>query len=175
MLIFKDISNFKNTSDYLPILAAAINVDLIFIFLLYHGYINSPILEEWYNTFRLSAVIADVLILVIGVIITRFLYSFLFSSFSIINFTILAVIIQITHDILFYLLFSRIPKGHNYMIEFFKKYSKQVGYKAIIGDTAMIILTCLLSSRFATFNTNANIINLILTSYFIPYMIYYRK
>lgn len=175
MLLFKDISNFQNTSDYLPILTAAINTDLLFIFLLYHRYINSPILEEWYNTFRISAVIADVLILVIGVIITRFLYSFLFSSFSLIKFTILAVAVQITHDVLFYLLFTRIPKGYNYMIDFFKTYSNRSGYKAILGDTVMMILTCFFSSRFATFNTNANIINLIVTSYFIPYMIYYRK
>jgi hypothetical protein len=175
MAIFTDISNFHNIKDYLPILVSAINVDLFVMFLLYHGFLLSPILKEWYSLFRLSAVIADVLILVIGVIITRFLYKYIFSEFSLIKFTALAVLVQIIHDILFYLFFTRIPKGVNYMLDFFKLYSNKVGYKAIIGDSIMMIFVCILSSRWAGFDININIINLIITCYFIPYMIYYEK
>jgi len=175
MILFKDISNFNNASDLLPILNAAINIDLIVMFLLFHGFLRSNILKEWYNIFRLSAVIADVLILVIGVIITRFLYKYIFTEFSIIKFTALAVIIQITHDILFYLFFSNLPKGANFMLDFFKLYAKRVGYKAILGDSLMMILVCFLSSRWANFKPNGNIINLIVSCYFIPFMIYYEK
>jgi hypothetical protein len=174
-MFFGDISNFNNISDYLPILNAAINVDLIVILFLYHRVINSDVLKEWYKTFRLAAVLADVLILVIGVIITRFLYKYIFTEFSIIKFTVLAVIIQVIHDILFYLLFTRIPRGYNFMLDFFKLYANKSGYNAIIGDSLMMIFVCLLTSIFSRFNTNTNIINLIISCYFIPYMIYYQK
>jgi hypothetical protein len=175
MALFTDISNFHNVNDYVPILVSAINVDLLVMFLLYHGFLRSKILKEWYSLFRLSAVIADVLILVIGVIITRFLYKYIFSEYSLIKFIGLAVLVQIIHDYLFYLFFISLPKGANYMLDFFKLYANRVGYKAIIADSLMMVLVCILSSRWAGFDMNVNIINLIITCYFIPFMIYYEK
>ena len=171
--MFENISNFYNINDYLPILNGCINADLIIIFLLFHDVINSKYLKKWYQKFNLSASIADILILVIGIIIARALYSYIFREFNIIFFTILAVLIQITHDILFYLLFSNTPIGYNYMLDFFKSYAKEVGIGAILGDSFMMIIACLLSSYFATFRTNTNIIILVFSLYFIPYMIYY--
>jgi len=173
-MIFNNISNFKNVNDYLPILNGALNADLIILFLLYHGVFKSIYLKKWYKTFNLSASIADILILMIGIIIARFVYSYIFNEFNIWLFTGLAVIIQITHDILFYLLFNNIPTGYNYMLDFFKLYAKEVGVGAILGDSFMMILACLLSSYFATFSLNINIITLVVSFYFIPYMIYYE-
>jgi len=173
-MIFNNISNFTNVNDYLPILNGALNADLIILFLLYHGLIKSIYLKKWYKSFNLSATIADILILMIGIIIARFVYSYIFSDFNIWLFTGLAVVIQITHDILFYLLFNNIPKGYNYMLDFFKLYAKEVGVGAILGDSFMMILACLLSSYFATFSLNVNIITLVISFYFLPYMIYYE-
>ena len=68
-MIFGDISNFSNVNDYLPILNGCLNADLIIIFLVFHKIFNSFYLKKWYKTFKLSAVLADVLILVIGIII----------------------------------------------------------------------------------------------------------
>jgi hypothetical protein len=118
-----------------------------------------------------TMVLADVLILFIGIILARFFYKYIFSTFSIWKFTFLAVCIQIIHDILFYFFFSIIPKGHNSMIDFFKEYAKEVGVGAIAGDSFMMILACLLSSYFATANLNTNIISLVISVYFFPYMI----
>jgi uncharacterized protein YacL len=130
-------------------------------------------LKKWYKKYQLSAVLADVLILVIGIIITRFLYKYLFNTFSIWKFTGLAVIIQIIHDLLFYWIFSFSPVGYNAMLDFFKEYAKEVGAGAILGDSFMMILTALLSSNFATYTFNTNIIILVISSYFFPYMINY--
>jgi hypothetical protein len=174
-MIFNDISNFNNINDYLPILNGCLNADIIIIFLVFNNVFHSIYLKKWYNTFKLSAAIADILILIIGIIIARFFYGYLFKEFNIWLFTGLAVVIQIIHDILFYLLFKNIPKGYNYMLDFFKSYAKEVGVGAILGDSLMMILACLLSSYFATFSLNQNIITLIITSYFIPYMIYYER
>jgi uncharacterized protein YacL len=174
-MIFANISNFSNTQDYLPILNGCLNADLIIIFLVFHKIFNSFYLKKWYKTFNLSAVLADVLILVIGIIIARFLYKYIFSEFSIWKFTGLAVFIQIIHDILFYLLFSSVPRGYNYMLDFFNQYAKEVGAGAIFGDSFMMIIACLLSSYFATLGTNNNIIILIISLYFVPYLINYEK
>jgi hypothetical protein len=172
-MIFQDISNFNNVSDYLPILNGCINADIIIIFLLYHGVFKSYYLKKWYKKYQLSAVIADVLILVIGIIIARYLYKYFFGAFNIWKFTGLAVMIQIIHDILFYLFFKTVPRGYNAMLDFFKDYANEVGINAILGDSFMMILATLLSSHFATYTLNSNIIVLIFSVYFVPYIINY--
>jgi hypothetical protein len=173
--LVKDISNFTNINDYLPILNGSLNADLIIIFLLYNGVFKSFFLKKWYKKYQLSAVIADTLILVIGIILARFFYKYVFPNqgFNIWKFTGLAVTIQIIHDILFYLTFKSIPRGYNAMLDFFKDYAREVGVSAVLGDSFMMILACLLSSHFATYSLNANIIILVLSLYFVPYMINY--
>jgi len=173
MSLIKDISNFNNVNDYLPILNGCINADLIIIFLVFHNIFKSNYLKKWYKKYQLGAVIADVLILVIGIILSRFFYKFFFDSFNIWKFTILAVCIQIIHDILFYWLFSSLPYGYNSMLDFFKEYAKEVGIGAILGDSFMMAISCLLSAYFASYSLNANIILLITSVYFVPYMINY--
>lgn len=173
--MFGNISNFNNTSDYLPILNGCLTADLIIILLVFHGVFSSVYLKKWYNTFQLNAVVADTLILVIGIVIARFLYKYLFNEFSIWKFTGLAVVIQIIHDLLFYWFFNSLPRGYNFMLDFFKDYAKEVGTGAILGDSFMMILACLLSSYFATYSLNGNIILLIIIVYLVPYVINYEK
>jgi len=174
--IFADISRFNNINDYLPILNGCINADLLIMFMLFHGILfKSNYLKKWYTTFTLSACLADILILVIGIILARLVYHFFFSGFSIWNFTGLAVSIQIIHDLLFYYLFSITPIGYSFILDFFKKYAQEVSYRAILGDSFMMIAACLLSSYFAGLNTNMNIISLIVSLYFIPYILYMEK
>ena len=60
------------------------------------------------------------------------------------------------------------------MLDFFKNYAKEVGAGAIVGDSFMMLLACLLSSHFATYSLNTNIIALVISLYFVPYMINYE-
>jgi hypothetical protein len=173
-MLFEDISNFNNVNDYLPILNGCISADIIIIFLVFNGVFKSYFIKKWYKKYQLNAVIADVLILFIGIILARYFYKYLSNTFNIWKFTLLAVCIQIIHDILFYLLFQSLPFGHNAMLDFFKDYAKEVGSGAIIGDSFMMIITCLLTSHFATYNLNFNIITLVILLYLIPYMINYE-
>lgn len=171
--MFEDISNFNKISDYLPILNGSILADIIIILGLYYTKLYpSKYLKKWYENYRLSAIVADVLILVIGKIIVRSIYSKLFIDFSILKFIFLILIIQIAHDILFYIFFSIVPRGYNKMLDLFKDYANEVSYGAIIGDSSMIIMSTLLSSLFANLNTNQNIILNIILTYLIPYVIY---
>lgn len=168
----KDIANFNNTNDYISILSAVIITDLIVILLLNINLIKTKSLKSWYNTFNLSAVIADVLVIVLVLILTRYLYYKIFKEFSIIKFIVLALSLQITHDILFYIMITLIPKGSNRMIDLFKEYANEVSYLAIIADSLMMISASLLAYYFVNLDMNTNIIILIIAIYIIPYMIY---
>ena len=72
------------------------------------------------------------------------------------------------------MLFKSLPIGYNSMLDFFKEYAKEVGAGAILGDSFMMIIACILSSNFATYNLNTNIIALVISLYFFPYMINYE-
>lgn len=170
--MLKNISDFNNINDYLPLFNAVLITDLFVIFLSNIGLIKSQVLIKWYSQYNLSAVIADVLIILIGLIITRAIYYYIFDSFSIVQFIILAVIVQITHDILFYVFFTNIPRGVNRMIDTFKDYANDVSYKAIIADSGMMIMACLIATYLVNKNTNTNIIVLISFVYLLPYLLY---
>lgn len=170
--MIKNIGDFNNTNDYISILSAVIITDLIVILLLNLNLIKTKSLKKWYNTFNLSAVIADVLIIVLVLILSRYLYYKIFKEFSIIKFILLALSLQISHDILFYIMITLIPKGSNRMIDVFKEYSNEVSYFAIIADSIMMISSSLLAYYFVNLDMNTNIIILIITIYIIPYMIY---
>ena len=170
--MFKNIANFNNISDYLPLLNAVLITDLFVILLLNTHVIKSQVLRKWYSQYNLSAVIADVLIILIGLIITRAIYYYIFDNFSLIKFIIIAVIVQIIHDVLFYVFFSSVPRGVNKMLDTFKDYANDVSYQAIFADSGMIIMACLIGSYLVNKNTNTNIIVLISSLYLMPYLLY---
>ena len=158
--------------NYLNILNAAIITDLTVIFLLIEGYIKSNALKQWYRKYNLSAVIADVLILVIGIIITQLIYPYLFSSYSLGLFIIIAVIVQICHDLSFAYLFNMVPRGKSQILDTFKDYAKEKGISILLADALMIISTVLIATYLSTLSTNSNIITLIIDVYCIPYLLY---
>jgi hypothetical protein len=167
--MFKDISNFKNMSDYLPILNGILIAELIAFILLFLGLIKSEYLRLWYNKFSISAIISDVSIIFIGIIITRYLYTKLFSSFNIIKFLLLAGLVQMIHDILFYYLFKNIEYGKNSMLDIFKKYADELGAKILFGDTLLVMAPIFIGSLLAYKDTNTNIILFVVLIYLLPY------
>ena len=170
--MINNIADVNNINDYLPLLNAVLITDLFVILLLNIGVISSKVLQKWYSQYNLSAVIADVLIILIVLIITRTIYYQIFNNFSILNFIILAVILQIIHDILFYIFFSNIPRGVNKMLDTFKDYANEMSYKAIFADSGMMIMSSLIAYYFVNQNTNTNIIILISSLYILPYLLY---
>ena len=170
--MFKNISNFYNVNDYLYILNAAIIVDLIVIYLLHINYIKSISLKKWYRLFGLSAFIADVFSIMIGIILARLFYKMIFKHFHLILFIIIAVIIQLLHDLSFYQLFSSVKKGTNQMLDVFKEYAKEMSFKILIADAEMIISTCIIASLLANVSININIFLFIILFYISQYFIY---
>lgn len=170
--MLKNIADFNNINDYLPLLNAVLITDLFVILLLNTKIIISKVLREWYSQYNLSAVISDVSIIIIGLIITRAIYYYIFDSFTLLQFIILAVIVQVIHDTLFYILFSNVPRGLNKMLDTFKDYAKEVSYRAILADSGMMIMSCLIAYYLVNTNTNINIIILIVLLYLLPYLLY---
>lgn len=170
--MFKNIANFNNINDYIPLFNGALITDLFVILLLNLNIIQSHVLRKWYTQYNLSAVIADVLIIFIGLIIVRYIYYFIFDQFSITKFVFLAVVVQFIHDILFYLFFKSVPRGVNQMLDTFKDYAKEVSYKAVLADSGMMIMASMLASYLANQSSNTNIIVMIVSLYVLPYFIY---
>jgi len=167
-----NIADFNNT-NYLPLLNGVLITDLIVILLLNTRTIRSKVLNQWYLKYNLSAVMSDVFIILLAFIVTRYIYYYVFESYSLFKFIILAVAVQICHDILFYILFSNIPRGVNQMMDTFKDYANELSYKAILGDSTMMIVSAFISAYLYKQNKNTNIIVLILSLYVLPYLLYF--
>ena len=170
--MFKNIAIFNNTRDYLPLFNGVLFTDLFVILLLNAKMIDSRVLRTWYTEYNLSAVIADVLIIFIGLIIVRAIYYYVFSEFSILKFIFLALIVQVIHDMLFYAFFKSVPRGMNRMLDTFKDYANEVSYKAVFSDSGMVIMAALVASYLAGKKLNTNIIVMIALIYMLPYLLY---
>jgi len=173
--MFKNLSNFNNTNDYLPIITAALIIDMIVIFCVVTGNIEVKSLNNWYINFGFLAVVADVLSIVIGIILARFLYPFIFSEYSLLLFILLTCIVQLTHDSLFALFFNSVPRNKSKMLDNFKDYAKEAGFIILFYDACMMITTILLASYIASLNINSEIIILIVSLYILPYLVYSIK
>ena len=168
-----NLSNFNNYDDYLAILNGCLLADIVILLIVYYTpYFDSKYLKLWYEKYRLSAVIADVLILLIGIIITRYIFTSYNLEYNLISFIGITLIVQIIHDILFYIFFKNLPLGKNKMLDLFKDYAKEVGYNAILGDSFMIIIAIIFSIYFFNKSKHFNLISLIIMVYMIPYIIY---
>jgi uncharacterized protein YacL len=168
-----DISNFSNTRDLLPILNGAIITDLFVIYLLLSKSIRTKTLETWYRKFNIGAFVADVLSLVIGVVIARFVYNAFKLKWSLALFLLVVVIVQLIHDLSFYQFFSNIPRGWSAVLDVFSDYAKEKGYIILFADAGMMISTVLISSMLlSNISVNLNIVLLIVLMYMMPYFVY---
>lgn len=142
-----DISNYRNVYDLLYIVIAVLAIEVIVLFAVrYLPEIFGQHLNRWYDLFGLNAVIADVMIIVVGFLMARYLYTlwvrrkFANGQWSPLKFTGTLVGVQLLHDLLFYFgVIQQIPRGHNVMMDVFKDYALSGGAKILAGDAAMMI------------------------------------
>jgi hypothetical protein len=171
----KPTINFENKFEYLPIITANIYADLFIIFATFtRVYYKILTLEDWYKKYRLSAMIADILIGVLYILLGRYLVYTLKLNVGLTAFAFLCVVIQVIFDFLFYLLFTLVPSGTNNMLDFFKGYAKEVGVNALFGDSVLVILAVVISGLLNARSFDTNIVFLILSIYLTPYFIYMK-
>jgi hypothetical protein len=139
--------------------------------MVYSSVINSFHLKKWYQTYKLSALIVDVFVLLFFLVKTVSFYKYFFSSFNILYFIVLSICIQIFNEIWFYLLIINIPYGYNNLIDYFKNYAKELGLISHVGYGVMMIIVSLLSSHISLYSYNINIIIFIITTYLLSILI----
>lgn len=171
----KPTINYNNKFEYIPIITANIYADLFIIFITFAKiYVNIKSLDGWYKKYRLSAMIADILIGVLYMLLGRYLVYKMGLKLGLTAFTALCVAIQIFFDFLFFIFFTIIPKGSNDMLDFFKGYSKEIGASALLGDSFLVILAVIISALLNQSSYDTNIVLLILSVYLAPYFIYMK-
>lgn len=176
-----DISNPSNVWDYVYILIAVLFIDVVVIALTrFYPELMGRNLNRWYDLFGLNAVIADVLIIVLGFVIARYVYRGFVAprvgGWNPMAFTGTLVGVQAIHDILFYVgVILPIPRGHNTMIDVFKDYAQSGGAKIIGGDALMMIGSAAVAIVLKGAAAPTVAVFALLTSYALPYLLYTRN
>jgi hypothetical protein len=137
-----DISKFDETADLPLILAAILLVDVIVICIARFTGLFGTVINVWYDRFGLSAVLADVGIIFLGFIVGRWIYTKYIRpryGWDAWIFTALMIVIQMVHDVLFYVdVIKPLAPGDNGMIDVMKDYSLAGGWKILIADAGMV-------------------------------------
>jgi hypothetical protein len=174
-----DISNFREVSDLLYIFFGILTVDVIVLFLTRYYKVGGVYLNEWYDKFDLLAVLADVMIILIGFLIARYLYTIYFYEkfgWSPIYFMILLVVVQAIHDIIFYFgVIKPIPEGHNQMMDVFKRYADELGGVVIGGDALLMIFSALFAMIYKSISVDKFYTINSLVVYALPYILFTRN
>jgi len=171
----KPTINYNNKFEYIPIITANIYADLFIIFVTFSNfYFKIKSLEGWYKKYRLSAMIADILIGVLYILLGRYLVYNSGIQVGLTAFAAICVFIQIIFDFLFYIFFTAVPKGSNDMLDHFKGYSKEAGTSALFGDSMLVIMAVIMSALLNQSSYNTNIVFLIISIYLTPYFIYMK-
>jgi hypothetical protein len=156
---------------FLPLLNAALATDLIWIALFLFGIIPSFYLGEWYRSFGIGAFLSDVLILMIGVLIAYYLYPYVFGTYRLVNFAILAVGVQLVHDLLFGLLLP--TRVSSPILRIFQRYISEHGFKILVADALMILSTVGLERILSnSLSSTQQILVLIGLGYLTPYLVF---
>ena len=174
----KPLININDSKEILPIFTANLFADCLIIYVTFSAIIGRgkpwQILTKWYKKYRLSAVIADTTIGIIYLLIARYVANIIDFNFNLLTFAILAVIIQIAFDFLFYLFFSIIPKNSNDMLDLFKLWGKYAKLDALWGDSILIIVGVILSAYLNQFTFQDNIFIAFVMIYLVPYFIWMK-
>jgi hypothetical protein len=177
---WKDISDYYEVSDWLFIGLAVLLVDLFVLFLVrYFPDVFGKAINIWYNRFKLSAVISDVFIIMIGFGIARYIYTeYIYPKYdwNAAYFTGTAVIVQIIHDVLFYFgVIKPITPGHNAMMDVFKTYAESGGAKVIAADSAMMIASSFFSMALKAAPAHITVFIGLIAAYVLPYILETRN
>jgi hypothetical protein len=177
---WEDISEYQNIYDWAYIVVAVLIVETIVICLVrYYPDVFGKALNVWYNRFKLNAVLADIIIILIGFGISRYVYTeFIYPTYdwNPLYFGITTVVVQLIHDVGFYFGVIRpIPQGHNAMMDVFKDYSNEVGGKILFGDAMMVIGSTILAMILKASQPHIVTSVALVTAYVIPYILEKRN
>tara|TARA_Y100000389_G_scaffold205033_1_gene262209 strand:+ start:1397 stop:1942 length:546 start_codon:yes stop_codon:yes gene_type:complete len=168
---------------FIHFLTAALVVELFMLFLF--RFTNSPFtgfaINNWYDTFRWVAILLDVLSVVIGFYIAKYIYSLLLKKDviskdrALLKFIVIMLAVQIIHDIGFYVLvISKTKPGVNDIMDGFIQYAEKVQAGAILGDSFMYLLATPLLVLLLKNNDENNVFISLVSLYVMGYFVYQK-
>ena len=168
---------------FLHFFTATCIVEMIFLFLF--RFTRSPLsgraINQWYTNLRWSAVILDILSVLIGFYIAKFIYEYLVAKgylttkHELGKFLGIVLMVQIIHDFSFYaFVIQPTPMGQSLVMDEFKRYTKSVRTGAVIGDSLMYLLGTPLLFYLATLRHDINVFSSLVSLYLIGYFVYQK-
>jgi uncharacterized protein YacL len=176
----KPLINYKNHFEYVPIITSNLYADLLIVFITFSGILGYKaqswkILTNWYKKYRLSAMMADILIGVLYLLLARYIAHTQKLKLNLFEFGILSVAIQIILDLAFYVLFSLLPKNQNHMLDLFKNWARYSKLDALWGDSILVLFGVIVSAFLNQKSFDFNMVALIMGLYLVPYTIYMKN
>lgn len=169
--------------SFIHFLTSALVIECFIIFLF--KFTKSPFsgrsINNWYTNFGWSAVILDVLSLIIGFYLAKYAYMFLLKKnviskkYALLTFLIIMLLIQIVHDFTFYFTVIKPHKtGRNAIMDELQSYANKVSYGAVIGDSFMYLLATPLLYFLIQMETEENTFISLVSAYIIGYILYQK-
>tara|TARA_A200000113_G_C8790881_1_gene330838 strand:- start:59 stop:595 length:537 start_codon:yes stop_codon:yes gene_type:complete len=166
---------------FLHFLTASVIIEL-FMMILFRFTKSGKAINNWYDNLGWTAVILDILSILIGFYIAKFIYEYLVrqnyinTDYEIYKFLGIVLCVQIIHDFSFYFFVIKpYPKFKNRVIDEFKEYAKYYKSQAVFADSLIYIFTTpLLYLYIQKNNINTNTFISIVCFYFIGYLIYQK-
>jgi hypothetical protein len=140
-----NLSEFKDLTHIPYFLAGILLVDVVVLFLTryFPEKVGGESLNDWYDSFGLEGVIADVFVILLGFLIAQYVYSAYIGptyGWNPLVFVALLVGIQLVHDVAFYQgVIKQVPVGMNTMMDTYKKYAAENGGLILLGDAFLMI------------------------------------
>lgn len=172
------LTNYKNVNDWFYIIPAVTLVDFIVIVLAKYPGQNPLIgvksLNEWYDKFGIFAVGSDILSILIGILVARYIYTW--GGFkNPLLFLVILVLFQLAHDLFFYMaVILTLPAGHNQMIDVFKSYGQENGAKILVADSLMMLGSVFIASFLMDLPAHVTTATFFITLYALCYIVYTR-
>jgi len=168
--MFGDISKISNNTDLIYIITAVFIIDLIVIIIAKQYNKLGKQINVWYDKLGLTAVLLDVTIIIIGFIITRYIYYMANFEFNPLGFIITSLIVQVIHDMLLYIYLILPTKyGVNNIIDIYKDYAKEGGGYIILADSLMVLGSGIIAMLLKNSEMHYTSSLLVLSIYLIPY------
>lgn len=169
--------------NFIHFLAATCLIEafMLYLFRFTRSPFTGKAINQWYTNLGWSAVILDLLSVLIGFYLAKFLYLYLVNNsiiskdYELIKFLGLVLLIQITHDFSFYFLFIKnAKKGMSKVMDEFINYANSVKTGAIIGDSFMYLLATPILFVLYQLSNDINIFTSIVCLYLIGYFVYQK-
>lgn len=161
--------------------ALVIECFMIFLFRFTKSPFSGKSINNWYTNFGWSAVILDVLSLIIGFYLAKYAYLFLLKKdiiskkYALLTFLAIMLVIQIAHDFTFYFTVIKSHKtGRNVIMDELQSYANKVSYGAVIGDSFMYLLATPLLYFLIQMENEENTFISLVSAYIIGYILYQK-